>query len=115
MTSSDAQAGRSLSSTEGTSMSGDCHEFVHEYSAESPYCGALVMRNGGGETCGRRREDPAHMAPRLGHATTRQLLAEIDARVSNTLVEPEPLRAVRRLYDALAAVPGALDYSTVNP
>lgn len=36
------------------------HEFVQEFSAESPYCGALVMRNGGGDTCGSYASDPVH-------------------------------------------------------
>ena len=38
------------------------HAFVYEWSAESPYCGALVMRNGDGDTCGERRGHPSHAA-----------------------------------------------------
>lgn len=37
------------------------HAFVHEFSAESPYCGAMVMRNGGGDTCGAFRHDLVHL------------------------------------------------------
>jgi hypothetical protein len=37
------------------------HDFKHEFSAESPYCGAMVMRNGGGDTCGLFRYHPLHL------------------------------------------------------
>ena len=36
------------------------HDFVHEWSAESPYCGQMVMRNGDGDTCGLLRDNPVH-------------------------------------------------------
>lgn len=53
------------------------HEFVGEFSAESPYCGALVMRNGDGDTCGQYADDSIH-GPRYDQYT-RILLNDPDA------------------------------------
>lgn len=36
------------------------HPFEPEWSAASPYCGALVMRDGGGDTCGELAAAPVH-------------------------------------------------------
>lgn len=44
------------------------HRFVQEWSAESPYCGALVLdADGCGETCGKRRDDPVHALTPSGY------------------------------------------------
>lgn len=36
------------------------HGFEQEFSAESPFCGAMVVRDGYGDTCGLPREHPIH-------------------------------------------------------
>lgn len=52
------------SSKTGSGAASDApHEFVHEWSAESRYCAAMVIRSGGGETCGERRDHQIHVAP----------------------------------------------------
>lgn len=60
------------------------HNFQQEFSAASPFCGALVMGEDGGDTCGRLREDSIH-EPRYDPYTTIHL-TDPDA-------EPIPLRA----------------------
>ena len=38
------------------------HPFEQEHSAASPFCGALVLRNGHGEPCGQLRTHSIHRA-----------------------------------------------------
>lgn len=55
------------------------HGFEQEHSAESPFCGALVLRDVHGDTCGLTREHPIHAKTPIHHTWQGNCCLECEA------------------------------------